>query len=251
MKNAFCTLAVVLGVLVTPGPGFAELRPIVREMMENLGAVDQIGEGVALDDYEQVVQAAQDLKARAESLTKIDMASLRAKPSRDGQFKAYLRAQTEAAEAISQAAKREDGRAVMKGVGTLLSSACIACHMDFREGSNLLRSSTLFMTTFLQKWKEMNRGLAVNDFALIGRSAEALEATARVLFWDEVIEDTFDIEDPEERKEFRGILRKVASNASEVATAAKAEDKLRIVIATGEMWTGGCIACHERFRGID
>jgi hypothetical protein len=43
-------IAIAVGIAsLYPKPVFPELRPLVREMLENLGAVNQIGEGLALE----------------------------------------------------------------------------------------------------------------------------------------------------------------------------------------------------------
>lgn len=245
-------VAVAIGVvLAVPQGAYSKLRPIVREMMENLGSLDQVGEGIALDDYDSVQNAALDLKARAERLQKQDLTTLGLDARGDFQFDAYLKAQVKAAEAISAAALKQDGRAAYRGVQELFQNACLPCHAHFREASNLLRPSSLFMTTFLNAWQDVNRGLAINDFSLVGRGAQEIASMARVLSWDQLIEEVFDIDDPVERRDFRSLVVKVADSASRMTTAASREDKTSVVNAAGDMWTNGCISCHDRFRDAE
>ena len=239
----------VAGISMTPAwDASAQLRPIVREMMENLGSVTRIGEGIALSDYETVANAARDLKDRAKRMKTLELSKLGLDPDMTAQFHAYLDAQTKAADSILAGAMQEDGIATYRGVQTLYNNACLPCHTHFREAANLLSPATLFMTTFLDSWRDVYRGLAVNDFLLITRSAYEILAMARVLSWDQTIEVVFDLDDPLERKAFREKVHLVAVSASSMASAAGREDKNAIIEAAGEMWTKGCISCHSRFR---
>jgi len=244
-------LVIALAVLVPSRSAFPQLRPLAREMLENLGAVDQIGEGVAVDDYAQVRGAALDLKARAGGLKGFDIATLGIDPSRDPQFDAFLAAQEQAADAIAVAAKNRDGRGAVLGLQQLFQNSCIPCHVDFRERGNLLRPSVLFMTTYLSAWREMNRGLSLNDFSLVSRRAREIEAMGRVLAWDQVIQSTFGLEDAAERKAFRGYLGRLNAQASRIERAAVAEDVIKVTEGIRKMWEEGCISCHERFRKAD
>lgn len=241
-------LVVLVIAIAPPQSVFAELRTIVRDMMENLGSVDQIGEGIALGDYDQVQKAARDLKDRAQKMKKGDLIALGLDPRQVPKLDAYLRAQRAAAEQILKAAKRENSREAFRGLQQLLQTSCLPCHADFREGENLRNPATLFMTTFLNAWQDMNRGLAIDDLSLVNRGSQEIATMSRVLAWDQVIEATFALDDPEERRDFRKILRQVASSAAEITLAANQEDKLTIIRAVGEMWNDGCILCHERFR---
>ena len=44
--------------ITVPGVALPELRPLVRDMLESLGAIDDIGLGLALDDFGRVGAAA-------------------------------------------------------------------------------------------------------------------------------------------------------------------------------------------------
>jgi cytochrome c556 len=231
-----------------PSVGLPELRPLVRQMLENLGAVNQIGEGIALEDYDQVARAALDLKERADAMKRVDLTVLGLDPDRDSQFDAYLTAQGRAADAILQAAKAEDSQSTLLGLQKLLEGACLACHADFREGNRLLSPSVLFMTTFTSAWKEINRGLLIDDLVLVGKSARELQSMARVLSWDQVIESAFDLTDAAERQEFQKLLARVAAQAARMEQASIEGDVDKVLLADRLMWNEGCVACHDRFR---
>ena len=104
------------------------------------------------------------------------------------------------------------------------------------------------MTTFLNSWRAVYRGLAMNDYLLVIRSSHEITAMARILSWDQISEEVFHLDDPLERKEFRKMVHQVSVNAAGMASAASREDKAAILGAAGTMWTEGCISCHERFR---
>jgi cytochrome c556 len=241
-------LPVVIIVLGMPDGAFTELRPIVREMLENLGSVDAIGLAVATEDYEKAEAAARDLKIRARKLKGWDLAELGLDPEHDGQFDAYLALQEASADAISKAAKQNDARAVFRGVRRLFENACLPCHHVFRERSGLFRPSVVFMTSFIAAWKDINRGLAVNDFSLIGRSARGLAAMARVLSLDAVIQSTFGLSEPAKRKSFREHLQPVIAAADRVEDAATRGEANKVTEAVLQMWDTGCLSCHEEFR---
>jgi cytochrome c556 len=242
-------IAIVMAIaLFHPRGALPELRPLVREMLENLGAVNQIGEGVALENYEQVGRAALDLKRRAQRMKELDLTTLGMPANRDPQFDAYLTAQERSADAILEAVKTEDSQATLMGLQQLLKDGCLACHADFREGNRLLRPSVMFMTTFITAWKEINRGLSINDLPLVARSARELQSMARVLSWDQVIESTFGLEDAEERKEFQRHLVRLSTHAAQIEQASAEADIDRILQADRQMWSDGCVACHDQFR---
>ena len=239
----------VAGIALAPAwNASAQLRPLIREMMENLGSVNRIGEGIALNDYENVAKAGQDLKDRATQLRKVELTTLGLDPAQTGQFRRYMDAQVNAADMILAAAKKEDGAGTYRGLQKVFTDACLPCHTHFREAANLLTPATLFMTTLLDSWRDVYRGLAVNDFLLVARSSHEIAAMARVMSWDPIIEEVFHVEDPLERKGFRGMVHHVAMSASSMAIAASREDKPAIIEAAGTMWTEGCISCHEQFR---
>lgn len=238
----------VLWICTAAGPVRAELRPLVRDMLENLGSIDQIGEGVALEEYDRVISAAGDLLGRAERMKQEDLSVLGLNPDRDVEWDAYLAAQQQGARAILAAAEQEDARNVFLGVEQISRDACLACHAGFRAPANLLRPSVLFMTTLLSAWREMNRALMLNDFSLVTRRAREIQAMGRVLSWDQVIQTTFGLDDAAERKTFRRLLHRINSHAATIEQAAAEEDGARIVEALRSTWTEGCIACHEQFR---
>jgi cytochrome c556 len=217
-------------------------------MLENLGAVNAVAEGVALEDYDGVARAAEDLKTRAAAMKDLDISTVGLDGSRDVQFDAFLTAQQEAATAILSAAKQNDGRTTLLAVQHLLGTACLACHQSFREPANRLSPAVLFMTTFLNSWREINRGLSINDFTLVGENARELQAMGRVLAWDQVIQTAFSLDQEAEFKTFRSYLNGVLRQADRIEQAALEEDASKVLDAGRQMWTDGCIACHDRFR---
>ena len=242
--------AVLLAVIgaASPGASRAELRSLTRAMLQNLAAVNEIGEGVALEDYEQVGRAADALAARARALKDTDLAKLGLDPQRDAEFDALLAVQEQAAQAIRSAADREDAAEAFLGLQSLLSGACLSCHSNFREPASMLGPSVGLMTSMLESWREINRGLSINDFDLVARRAREIESIGRVFTWDKIIAATFRVQEPERRKEFRKLLRNVLSRARQVAVAADSEDAAAVLEATRLMWTEGCVSCHDEFR---
>ena len=244
-------LGALLGLAVALVPArfaLAELRPLVRVMLENLSDVEQIGQGIALEDHALVERAAKRLRRRAERIKKNDIQLFGLDPARDDLFDAFLTVQIQASIVIANAAKQQDVRAALHGMQQLTESACMACHQNFREPAGLLRRPVVFMTTFLKAWREITRGLAINDFSLVERQAREIETVERALNKGPVIDEVFGLHDPEDREAFQSYLRHVGLQANEIAQAAAEKNGARVALAVQEMWEGGCISCHERFR---
>jgi hypothetical protein len=235
-------------VFILPRTALPELRPLVRDMLENLSAINRIGEGVALEEYDLVRASARELVARARQMRARDLAALDLDPMRDPEWDAYLYGQEQAAAGILAAAEEEDARKVLQGVDQLVGNSCLPCHTSFRDPAQKLRASVLFMTSFLSAWRDMNRGLAINDFNLVGHRAREMQALTRVFSAPDVLESAFGVGGSKQQRIFRGFLTKVNERSSEIAIAAGEESPAKILQSSGEMWRDGCIACHERFR---
>jgi len=235
-------------LLLAPRPGVTELRPLVRAMLENLHDVNRIGLAVALEDFNGVSEAARELQARAISLQEASLEDLGIEDPRENQFDAYLEGQRQAAGAILEAAGEKDAAAVFAGVELLFGSSCMPCHGDFRERHQLLRPSAAFMTDMVHSWQDINRGLSVGDLDLVMRRSRDLQSVARVLTWNEVISQVFNVSEPERRIAFRQLAQQVSRYAGEIETAAAQEKLTDAVAAARGMWSEGCIACHQQFR---
>jgi cytochrome c556 len=234
---------------ITPRVAVPELRPIILDMLENLGEIDDIGAALSVDDFGRVAEAAESLQTRATEMK----VHGEAPPGLDEQdapaWDEFLTAQERTALAVLTAAKDEDGDAVMRGVEAMFRDSCIACHAVYREPQQRLAGSVLFMSSFLAAWRDINRGLSLRDFALIGRRGRELEAMAKTLSWDQVIQSAFGIESAADLRVFRRYVHQVAVTSARIEAAAQAEDAGKVVEATRQLWTNGCIACHDRFRG--
>jgi len=246
------TLLVVLTVAVVtiaPRVALPELRPIILDMLENLGEIDDIGVALSVDDFGRVAEAARSLQSRASTMKVHGEAPPGFDKPQAPAWDEFLTAQETAALAVLAAANEEDGDAVMRAVETMFRDSCIACHAAFREPQQRLSGSVLFMSSFLAAWRDINRGLSLRDFALISRRARELEAMAKTLSWDQVIQSAFGIDGTADLRVFRRLVHQVAVTSSRIEAAAQAEDAAKVLEATRQLWTNGCIACHDRFRG--
>lgn len=231
-----------------PSTGLTALRPLVPDMLDNLSALNRIGEGVALEDYEQIVMSARSLILRAGRMQYLDLTALGLDARRDPEWDAYLAAQRQAAEAIESAARRADPRAVVEASQQLVGNACLACHASFREPGNLLRQPVTFMTSFLASWRDMNRGLLIRDFELVGQRAREVAALSRMIGSDEILEEGFGLGGSKQRRLFRGYLKQVMEASSRIDAAARERDLAVVLASTRRMWNDGCVSCHEQFR---
>ena len=235
-------------LLLTPRPGGTELRPLVQAMLENLHDINRIGLAVALEDFDGVSEAARDLQSRAVELAGASLEDLGIEDPRENQFDAYLEGQKQAAAAILKAAEEENAAAVFAGVESLFGSSCVPCHRDFRDRHQLLLPSAAFMTDMLHSWQDINRGLSIGDLDLVMRRSREIQGVARVLTWNEVIAQVFNVTEPERRIAFRQLAQQVSRHAGAIESAAAQEKLAEAIAATRGMWSEGCIACHQQFR---
>ncbi len=243
-----CALALTATLLLTPAGAFAQLRPLVPPMLDNLSAIDRIGDWVALEEYHLVEGTARDLMKRAEEMKSIDLATVGIDPQRDALWDAFLQAQQAAAAGVLAAAQKKDPRATLVATQQLMGNACLGCHLSFRDPARLLRVSVRVMTSFLAIWRDVNRGVAINDYNLIETRARDLSSLTGMISSDEMLEDTFGLGGPKQRRLFRGYLREVTLSAERIEEAAKQENLVAVLDASRNMWTAGCISCHEEFR---
>lgn len=226
------------------GPDFK----LVAVMHQNLAAINEIYEAVVRDDYERVEKGATTLKANAISMKGINLKSLQLDPKNEAKFNRYLTAQHRAADSILNAATLEDSAAVLLGVNTLIDDACVACHSEIRETDAGRTPRALFMRSLLSSVQSVNRGIAMDDYALIAREAREIGAIAHILTWTQVIETIFLVEDPADRNEFREYFETLSSQAVRVEHAAAQRDPKMTSAATRRMLNDGCVGCHDRFR---
>ena len=161
---------------------------------------------------------------------------------------AFLLGQEQAAREISAAVRTEDTRAVLQSTETLMGNACLGCHASFRDPQNRLQASVLFMTGFLSAWRDINRGMTIRDFSLIGMRAREIEALTKVIASDQILEETFGLGGSKQRRIFREFLRAVTDSATSIDASSREEDLAKILASSRTMWTEGCIGCHEKFR---
>lgn len=231
-----------------PQTALSELRPLVPGMLDNLSAIDRIGEGVALEQYNLVVSTAEAMMRRADEMSKLDLASVGIDPNQDAQWDAFLMAQKQAAAQVKAAAEQADGEAVMRASQTLVGNACLGCHMLFREPNRLLRPSVHVMTQLLSAWRDINRGIAVNDYNLLNVRAREIVTLVGFISSDEMLEEAFGLGGSKQRRIFRGFLHELSANATRIEEGAKQENLAEVLDASRSMWTGGCIDCHDKFR---
>lgn len=241
-------MLVLFIVLGAPLGALADLRPLSRSMLANLQATNTIGESLSIEDYAGIEAAAQDLQNRAREMQAWDASQLGFKPESRLVFDAYLKLQEETSGRIVTFARRKDAPGIVAGLGELLEKSCLACHSNFRERQGLLKASTLFMTSFVAAWREINRGLMLNDFTLVARGARALVVMGQVMSWDAVIQASFNLPKDAQRSKFREHLARMIAAAGRIEDGASRGEPGTVQKALNEMWNMGCLSCHKEFR---
>ncbi len=250
LRSLKSLLAIWVPVIIMASPltVFADLRPLSRSMLANLQATNAIGESLAVEDFIGVATAARELTKRAREIQTWDVAKLGFRPSDKSEFDAYLKLQEEIAEKIVSAANQENGTSVVAGLNEMLNKSCLSCHKAFRDRQGMLKPSTLFMTSFVSAWREINRGLLLNDFSLAARGARAMASVGQIMSWDPIIQSTFNISEMAQRNKFRNYAYNLINAADKIEEAATRGESEMIETGLSQMWNAGCLACHQEFR---
>ncbi len=226
----------------------SDRKPLLREMIVNLSSINEIGAAVALDDFARVDRSAQILESAAQKLRTFDISEFGIEAKHADAFSSFLRTQEELAKAIRVSATAQNEQEVMLGLQRMMNDACVSCHRVFREPYSLLRPSVAVMTSFLSAWQSINRGVLINDYALIEENAALIQSTAQIFNNNTMIEPVFGVQEPDERRVFRQFLHKIQTHARQIEEAATQENSAAITSAGHQMWIEGCIACHQVFR---
>jgi len=233
------------GAAIADGDADFEL---VAVMHQNLAAINVIEESVIRDDFPRIKQGARTLRTNAHSMKGIQLDLLRLKPEKTKAFDRYLATQGKVARAIDAAADLADADAVLQSVKTMIDDACVACHAEFRETDESRTPRVLFMRSLLSSVQSVNRGIALDDYALIAREAREIATLAHVLTWNQVIESMFMVTEPKARAEFRGYFETLSSEAIRIEHAATERNAKMVSAATQRMLVEGCVRCHANFR---
>ncbi len=221
---------------------------LIGLMHENLALINRIDEAIVRDDLGPIQRDAAHLKANAEELKLLDLSQMELGNKRGARFDEYLSAQANVADAIAAAAAGGNASDVVQEVARLFQDACIRCHADFREARALHKPRVLFMRRLLSSVQNMNRGVAMTDFALVAREARNLETLADIFTWNQVVESMFEIEDPAARIDFRKHLQRLSTEAIRIESATTTRDESKVNQAVSRMLQDGCLACHRQFR---
>lgn len=105
------------------------LRKIMQDMGKN---IQVITDGISREDWELVAKIAPLVADHPQPPLGEKMRILRFVGTDAGKFKGYDEKTHQAAQALGQAATREDGPAVISAFAKLQNS-CLACHQGFRK----------------------------------------------------------------------------------------------------------------------
>lgn len=106
-----------------------ELRKIMHDLGKNM---QHITDDISREDWEKIATIAPLIGEHPQPPLVEKMRILKFAGADAGKFKGYDEKTHEAAEALHQAARRGDGRAVISSFAALQNS-CLACHQSFRK----------------------------------------------------------------------------------------------------------------------
>ena len=123
MKRLVASLVVILFAMTVAVQADAELRPIVKRMLERLGWLQAITMDFALSDFDKVKTTAASLSGQAKKV---------AETSPEGPGKVFNQKLSETAGLMANAADKKDGAAVAAKMGEALT-ICYNCHIAIRD----------------------------------------------------------------------------------------------------------------------
>ena len=225
----------------------AALRRLVSDMLENLASLDLIERGFALEEMDDVKRGAEDIARRAEAMRKISSSDLSIDSMRRPAFDSYLDKLVSHARALAKAADKEKTEKAIGALRSMMEEGCLPCHRAFRDEGNATPPAVSLMVSLVTGLQEINRGLLMNDYRLVGIRVREVQDAARVMQMDQVIEYSFQIE-PAERKTFKKYARKLDRSAREIEKAAEEGDHTKVLNGVQSMLGESCIPCHFEFR---
>ncbi|MFQ5457980.1 MAG: cytochrome c [Myxococcota bacterium] len=103
------------------------------------------------------------------------------------------------------------------------------------------------MVSLVKGIEEIDRGLLLNDYRLVGVRAREVQDAARIMQMDQVIDFSFQLK-PSARASFKKYARKLDKRAREIEKAAEEGDPATILTGVQGMFQEGCIPCHKAYR---
>jgi hypothetical protein len=157
-SRTLLVVVTVAAVTFTPRVALPELRPIILDMLENLGEIDDIGAALSVDDFGRVAEAARSLQSRASAMKVHGEAPPELDKQHAPAWDDFLTAQETTALAVLTAANEENGDAVMRGVEAMFRDSCIACHAVSGACPSAISPSLAAGPANSRRWQRRSRG---------------------------------------------------------------------------------------------
>jgi len=249
MKFLSATLIAGLAVLAALSSlVHADLRPLVGDMLDHLSSIDRIERGFTLDDMDQVIRGADDILQRSQALRRRPNEAIGVPATERPRFNAYLDDLIRSAGKLKEKAAAEKRDATLKAFRVLLQNGCLPCHRDYRDGEGSKLPSSIYLMASLQNGlEELDRGVLLNDYALITVRAQGIQVLARLLGWNHSIEHAFEIE-PDKRKRFNELAQTLYNQAVLIEQAAELRDQDAVLSGRDTMIRKSCLPCHDEYR---
>jgi cytochrome c556 len=246
LKVAIPILCLLAALTFLPS-AHAALRPLVGWMLEQLASVNLIGRGLAVNNLDQVARGADAIIERGEEMGKSKSDALGIPEGQRGAFNAYVdELLLRARDLRAQARKGETDKAAV-AYRKLVERGCVPCHQVFRDQKGKLPRVVHLMTTLNNSFEEIDRGIILKDYRLIGIRAREVQHVARLMEWDQIIEVAFKVKEAD-RQSFKAYAGKLDKAALAVEEAAEQEDEKGVLSGVSTMLTQSCLPCHRAFR---
>ncbi len=246
LKVAISILCLLAAPAFLPS-AYAGLRPLVGWMLEHLASVNLIGRGFALNNLDQVARGADEIIERAEEMGKRESDALGIPAGQRGAFNAYVDELLLRARALRSQAKKGESEKAAVEYRNLIERGCLPCHQVFRDQKGKLPRVVQLMTTLGNSLEEIDRGIILKDYRLIGIRAREVQHVARAMEMDPIIEVAFKIKEAD-RQSFKEYAGKLDKAALAVEQAAEEENEEGVLSGVSTMLTESCLPCHRTIR---
>ena len=217
------------------------------EMQGSMVGINLIQRGFLLDDMGRVTRGSEDIIKRARELRDTRSALLGLPAMRRPTFNKLVDKLILHANSVRKAAKKGKTSKAMFEFRTMVEDGCLPCHRAFRFQGVLEPKSVTLMSALTSDLEEIDRGVLLGDYVLVGIHAEEIKRIAVLMESDEMVEGTFNMRGSE-RDRFRKFSEAMGKAADQIAQAAEVQSQQHVITAIRDMTEKSCLACHKALR---
>lgn len=248
MKSRFVILLICFVALTAFYPrGRDKNLRTAGEMQGSMVGINLIQRGFLLDDMGRVVRGSDNVIKRARELRETRSALLGLPAMRRPTFNKLIDKLIIHANSVRKAAKKGKTSKAMSEFRAMVEDGCLPCHRAFRFQGVLEPKSVTLMSALTSDLEEIDRGVLLGDYLLVGIHAEEIKSIAVLMKSDEMVEGTFNMRGSD-RDHFRKFSEAMGEAADQIVQAAEVRSQQRVITAIRNLTEKGCLDCHKALR---